>query len=187
MKGEIFNLLESFTIERFGISVFETVWERTRPRLETQSVFIGPGTYPDQDFLRIFTTVLEVVGIGAAVAQHEFGRFCFSRLLAKLPQEMREHPSARELLKSIDEVIHVEVRKIYRDAEPPRFTYVEPDARTLVLTYRSRRGLFDLVEGLVAGCGDHYGCAIEVSRQLLPDEGNVRVCQFVLTFSSEAA
>jgi len=183
MKGEIFNLLEAFIVERFGDVAFERILERARGKLTTRETFVGPGTYPDQDFMTLFMAATREAGISAGVAQFEFGRFCFPRLMNKLPKDMIDRAaSARDLLKSIHAVIHVEVRKIYRDAEPPNFTYAEPDEKTLVMTYRSRRGLFDLVEGLMTGCGEHYDCPIRIARRVLPSEGELAVCEFTLSF-----
>ena len=182
MKGEIFNLLEAFVVAQFGEVVFERILERSHERLTTREAFVGPGTYPDQDFMTIFLEATLQTGVSAGVAQFEFGRFCFPRLVSKLPKGMIASAGARDFLKSIHEVIHVEVRKIYRDAEPPNFTYAEPDAKTLVMTYRSRRGLFDLVEGLIAGCAEYYFCSIAIARRVLPSEKDIAVCEFTLSF-----
>jgi hypothetical protein len=62
----------------------------------------------------------------------------------------------------------VAMTKSVPNASPPRFEYQWTDARTLVMIYRSERGLVDLVVGLAKGVGTYYGEPLEVTK-LGPD------------------
>jgi hypothetical protein len=68
------------------------------------------------------------------------------------------------MLAGIEAVIHVEVRKLYPDAELPVFNVSRPDAQTLVLDYRSPRCLDALAHGLIDACVERFGGGVHVQR-----------------------
>ena len=49
--------------------------------------------------------------------------------------------------------IHVQMTATIRNARPPRFDYQWKDERTLIVTYKSFRGMIDIYRGLVLGVG----------------------------------
>jgi hypothetical protein len=84
------------------------------------------------------------------------------------------------MLKTIDNHIHVEVRKLYPDAELPVFEYQQPDEDHLILTYNSPRGFADFALGLIEGCIQHFGDTVEIERKDLSDGAGQRV-EFSMT------
>ena len=72
-------------------------------------------------------------------------------------------------MSSIEDVIHAEVRKLYPDAQLPRFHVERHDEEYLILRYESVRHLEDLASGLIAGTVDHYKQRIEVKRESAGD------------------
>ena len=88
--------------------------------------------------------------------------------------------TAFEFLGKVESYIHVEVRKLYDDAELPSFEYGTPAPDRLTITYRSRRPLADLALGLIEGCADHYGESMSIDRKDLASGAETRV-QFSLT------
>jgi hypothetical protein len=63
--------------------------------------------------------------------------------------------SAREFLLKMDDV-HTIMTSTVSDAHPPRFEYEWKDDKTLIMKYKSRRGLIDFVVGLAKGVGKYY-------------------------------
>ncbi|MFQ5586113.1 MAG: heme NO-binding domain-containing protein, partial [Thermodesulfobacteriota bacterium] len=123
MKGVIFNLLEQFIAENFGEEKYEEIV--TECALKTGEPFVGPGTYPDEDLIAIVSRAVETLGIAPPEALHGFGRFCFPKLAEKFPDFVQPFKHPKPFMKTIDSVIHVEVKKLFKDAEPPRFIYEE--------------------------------------------------------------
>jgi hypothetical protein len=72
---------------------------------------------------------------------------------------------AFEFLESIENYIHVEVHKLYPDAELPRFTTRRPGRRSLEMIYQSERSMGDLAEGLIAACLEHFKEKATISRK----------------------
>ncbi len=88
--------------------------------------------------------------------------------------------SAFDFLSRVDDVIHVEVRKLYPDAELPSLPCERPAPNRLLMHYSSPRGFGDLAEGLIAGCIKHFGENITVTRTNLPKEGALYRVRFEL-------
>ena len=75
--------------------------------------------------------------------------------------------------------IHIEVRKLYPDAELPAFEYSRPMEGTLIMTYQSHRAMADFAEGLILGCIEHFGEPIALEREDM--SGGAGTCvRFVL-------
>ena len=64
----------------------------------------------------------------------------------------------------MDGYVHLEVQKLYPDAELPSFECVQVDPDTMTMTYRSSRGFEDLAAGLLAGCVAHFESPWEIER-----------------------
>jgi len=84
-----------------------------------------------------------------------------------------------ELLASVETKIHVDVKKLYPDAELPTFEILEHSHDRFVMNYKSARGLGDLCEGLIEECLLHFGKPASISREL-KSEDPVTVIQFTL-------
>jgi len=62
---------------------------------------------------------------------------------------VRSHTDAFAFLSSLDGLIHVEVLKLYPQAELPSVPVTKMDDRELVMEYRSKRPFADVAEGLL--------------------------------------
>jgi hypothetical protein len=88
--------------------------------------------------------------------------------------------SSFDFLQRIDHYIHVEVGKLYPDAELPSFDCDASQPGCLHLTYRSSRPFAALAEGLIRGCVAHYGEAVDIAVEDLSD-GTGTAARFLLT------
>lgn len=180
MKGVIFNVLEEFITEGWGAATYEGILARCP--LHTKEPFIGPGTYPDADLVTIVGKTCETLGVAPTDALHAFGKFLFPRLAGRVPKFLEGHSHPRSFLKTIDAVIHVEVRKLFKGAETPHITYDETDERFLV-HYQSSRKVCALFTGLLAGAGEHFGVPITWEEQACMHHGAAS-CTFDVRFAA---
>ncbi len=181
MKGVIFNLLEDFIVEGWGVEKFEQILGKCP--VHTQIPYVGPGTYPDANLLAIVDQTTAELGIGTAEALRSFGRFAFPRLAAKFSVFVREYDHPKPFLKTLDSIIHVEVRKLFADSNPPRISYVDPAPDRLLLRYSSKRNLCPLFSGLVQGTGDYFKVKIDQEQTECALQG-APSCEFSLHFPS---
>lgn len=183
MKGVIFNELEEFITQGWGAETYEEIMSRCP--LHTKDPFIGPGTYPDADLLAIVAKTTEKLGIGVPEALHAFGKFLFPRLAARVPKFLEGHAHPKTFLVSIDSVIHVEVRKLFKGAVTPRITCTD-DGETFVMHYQSSRKVCPLFTGLLAGAGQHFQVPITWEEKSCMNAG-AESCTFDLKFHAAAA
>lgn len=180
MKGIIFNAFEQFVIANHGEDFFDDVLARCS--LATHEPFVGPGTYPDEDLLELVGQTVKQLGVPLPDALRAFGRFAFPALASAFPVCVRPHGDARSFLRSVDDVIHVEVRKLHPDAATPTFHYRD-DGDALVIEYHSPRALCHVMEGLIDGVADHFSQPIS-QRQLQCTASGAPHCEFRLEFEA---
>ncbi len=177
MKGVVFRMLEEFVIEKAGPEAWEVVLDRT-PRVSTEP-FVGPGTYPDADFMAFVATATSTLGVPLAPTVRAFGRFCLPRLMRAVPGLTESFRSPSELLLALEGTVHREVRKLWSDARPPRFECHEVTPGVLVMRYESQRQLCTFLEGLLEGTADWYGVPVAFEHTECTHRGDP-ACTFTL-------
>lgn len=75
------------------------------------------------------------------------------------------------MLSSIEDHIHVEVRKIYPDAELPTFTVVEKTADSLVMIYKSTRAMHAFGRGLMNKTFEYFNTKATILVEKLKENG----------------
>jgi len=60
--------------------------------------------------------------------------------------------------------LHVIMTKTIKNANPPRFDFNWKDDKTLIMNYKSKRNLIDMLVGLARGVGKFYKENIKVTK-----------------------
>ncbi|MFK7966870.1 MAG: heme NO-binding domain-containing protein [Burkholderiaceae bacterium] len=163
MKGVVFNVLEEFIIAHSDERTYEEIFALCP--LKSHQGYVGPGTYPDTDLNSIIDTTCRRLGLEPDHAVELFGEFLFSRLVNKYPQFISEHHDPLTFLKTVDEVIHVEVRKLMRDTNLPSIKCTDGAASgVLIVDYQSNRSLCRLMRGLLIGVGVYFNVPLSISE-----------------------
>jgi hypothetical protein len=89
--------------------------------------------------------------------QRQFGHWMLRRFTETYSPFFDAKPDAFSMLESIENEVHVEVRKLYSDAELPRFDTTRVDDKTMRLVYTSPRRLISFCQGLIEATFKHYG------------------------------
>lgn len=179
MKGHIFNLLEQFIVEVSSEETYEEILESCE--FITQEPFVRPGSYPDEDLAEIVNKTVEKLGISLKDAHYGFGKWIFPHLMKMAPPEVLNYQTPKEILLALDYIHMVEVKKVIPDAEPPRFYCTDTGPNTLDMVYSSPRGMFDIVDGVLASLEEYYSAKIEYSKEM-DDSGPFTICKYKLTF-----
>jgi hypothetical protein len=183
MKGVIFNMLEEFVIEVSDEQTFEEILEECT--FVSQGPFIGPGTYPDEDFLEMANKAIAKLGLPVADALRAFGKWSFPKLAGKVPASLIDFAHPKDFLLTTERVVHAEVRKLYANANPPRFEFEDPGPNQLIIHYISDRQLPDFMDGLIEGVSDHFKTVIKTSREEFQRDGH-SVWKYHLTFGERS-
>lgn len=178
MKGIVFTELIEMVETRFGPQTAFQMIEQSN--LANGGAYTAVGTYDHHDILAMVGQLSAITGSNSRDLTRCFGEYLFERLAASHPSLIAKSATALELLSTVERHVHTEVRKLYPDAELPRFECKWRNAECLELIYHSQRPFGDLAEGLIGGCVRHFGEPIKMEREDLPAEAGSMV-RFTLT------
>jgi len=177
MKGIVFTEFIEMVESRWSPAMADQIIQAAR--LPSGGSYTAVGTYDHGEMWSLLAELSKAIGISVPELMRSFGEHLLGRFAATLPALFETPKSSFEFLEGLDRIIHREVRKLYPDAELPRFTVLEHAERRMVLLYASTRHFADLAEGLIRGCAKHYGEQLGLVRESLPCESGSRV-RFVL-------
>lgn len=162
MKGAIVQCLGDLVKSRFG----NKNWEESLDKAGmSRTTFFTPiQNVDDQKALKLLQSVCSVLRITPVQAADAFGEYWVNVYAPKIYDSYyRGAKSAKEFLIKMDSV-HANVTDSIPFARPPRFGYEWLNDRTLVMTYKSQRGLTDIFVGLIKGVGKYYNEDLKISK-----------------------
>ncbi|NJB82455.1 heme NO-binding domain-containing protein [Wenyingzhuangia aestuarii] len=168
MKGIVFTEFLELVEEQFGIETVQQIIDQCE--LSTEGIYTAVGTYSHKDIFMMVQKLSELKEIPIPELLKVYGKYFFTVLSNGYPQFMKEK-DLFSFLDSIDNYIHVEVLKLYPDAELPKFDSEIIDNK-MTLLYQSTRKMSDFAIGLILGAAEYYNepnIKIEVLK--LEDEG----------------
>ncbi len=162
MKGVVFvellNMAESLVGEDAVDQALETC------PIASKGAYTRVGTYPCAELTALVASFSAASGAPAAELQRRFGHWMHDHFVRFYPGFFAAQADAFAMLASVEDEVHVEVRKLYPDAELPSFGTQRLDPQTLLLTYRSPRMLVDFCHGLIEACLAHYQETADIAR-----------------------
>jgi hypothetical protein len=174
VKGVVFTEFMEMVEARMGLDMLDRII--TDAQLPNDGAYTSVGTYDHAELVRLVLALSSATGMSTPELVHVFGQHLFTRFSVTYPQLFGNAPTAFEFMSRIDGVIHVEVRKLYPDAELPKLHCENVSDREMTILYSSPRGFGDLAAGLIDGCIRHFGEPITVDRtDLEKEEGCQRV------------
>lgn len=171
MKGMVFTELLDMVEEKFGIDMVDSIIEDADLPV-SKGVYTAVGTYPHEEVVSLVMQLSKHSGIAPDELLKIYGEHLFARFHGAYPQFFQGATDAFGFLSSIDQYIHVEVRKLYPDAELPHFE-CERDGDTMKMIYSSSRHMEDFAEGLIRGCLKHFNETATISRESISDDTSV--------------
>ncbi len=165
MKGLVFSEFIEFVEDSFSSDIADEMIDASS--LSSLGAYTAVGTYNHGELLALVTTLSRLTDTPIPHLVQTFGRHLFGRLAAGHPDFLKGVDCSFDFLQLIENHIHVEVRKLYPDAELPSFEEARPDPNHLILTYRSQRPFNDLAMGLIEGCVAHFKEQVQITRQEL--------------------
>lgn len=170
MKGIVFTEFIEMVEQRFGYEMVDELINETD--LPSGGAYTAIGTYPHHEMVALVVGLSKKTRTPLPLLLHAFGRHLFQTFVENYGHFFSHTKDVFEFLESIENYIHVEVHKLYPDAELPRFTTKRTDDRTLEMEYQSERSMGDLAEGLIAACIEHFKENATLQRKKLDELGN---------------
>lgn len=167
MKGIVFTELLEMVEHKLSLATVDEVLKRASPA--SGGVYTAVGTYPVGELFAIVTALSEVTKTPIPDLLFMFGEHLFGRFVAGYPAFFENVTSPIDFLSKVDSYIHIEVRKLYPDAELPRFDAEVVSADEIRLTYHSPRRMAAFAHGLISGCGKHFGRTLDIQQEDVSD------------------
>ena len=154
MQGVVFTEFLELVEGEFGADTLDAILDAVET--ETDGAYTAIGSYDFNELVSLVGALSNETGVAVEVLLKTFGTFLFGRLIAMYPQFVDSAEDAFTCLKSVEGTIHVEVRKLYPDAELPSFEWQQPQPGEMVMEYSSARPFALVAEGLIQGCIEHF-------------------------------
>lgn len=183
MKGIVFTEFLEMVEDKFSPEVADRIIEDSA--LPTCGAYAATGTYDASELVSLVANLSTRSDVPVPDLLLAYGRGLFGRFRELYGGFFEGVETAFQFLASVEHYIHIEVRKLYPEAELPRFEYEEQSADRMVMIYRSERPFAMFAEGLIRGCVEHFGEAIEISHEDLSG-GQGTEARFVLTRTAAA-
>ncbi len=167
MKGIVFTEFLDMVSTTFSDDMVDDIIEDAA--LPSGGAYTAVGTYPHSEIVAMVGALSQRTGVPVPTLVHAFGNYLFGRFVVLYPGFFDGIDSALDFLERIEGVVHVEVLKLYPDAELPRFDTTRQGADVLQMVYRSPRRMGDLAAGLIEGCVTHFGGGVDVQRRAIGD------------------
>lgn len=167
MKGILFCEFVEYLESEFGDDQAQLIIEKST--LESKGAYTRVGFYDYQELIGLLTMTAEQTNhdpndLLQGYANHLFG--VFKRDYGVFFEGKN---TAIDMLKTVDDHIHVEVKKLYPDAELPSFQY-EQEGEKIKLNYQSPRPLASVAYALVSACLHSFGDEQKLMNYKIADD-----------------
>ena len=164
MKGIVFTELIEMVENDLGIEIADRMISTSNTK--NDGAYTAVGTYDHAELIQLVISLSNETSIPVPELVRTFGKHLFGRFAELYPQFFTGINGALAFLPLVETYIHVEVRKLYPDAELPSFQCTTIDD-SMEMRYSSKRPFADLAEGLILACIEHFNDSITVERSEL--------------------
>ena len=178
MKGMIFTELLDMVEDSMGLGMKDRVLQRAQPA--SGGTYTAVGDYDSSELLGLVSALSVETGQAESILLEHFGGHMFRHFTQHYGRFFAGAVSCFDFLGHVEDYIHVEVRKLYPQAELPGFSYPHRDAQRLVMEYRSPRPMAAFATGLVRAAIAHFDEPIEMTVEDLSG-GQGTAARYTLT------
>jgi hypothetical protein len=171
MKGIVFTEFIEMVEQQFGLSVVDEMLQHADSK--TNGSYTAVGTYPHSELANMIVYLHHQTKISVSDLMRTYGRYLFGQLAKNYPALLADVTSAFDLIENLETIIHVEVKKLYPDSNPPLFVTESRTDNQLIVTYHSSRSMSDVAEGLINGCGDYYNESYVIQQEALNEAKSI--------------
>lgn len=169
MKGIVFTEFLDLVEDKFGLEMVDKIIEQSE--LQSGGAYTSVGTYDFSEMLQLLKNLSTNTGISIDDLLLVYAEHFFSVLEENYPSFFKTYSDPIEMLASIENHIHVEVIKIYPDAELPTFELVERTDNSLIMIYKSSRAMHHFGLGLMNKTFEHFNTTASIVLEKIKEDG----------------
>lgn len=170
MKGLVFTEFIEFVEDKFGFEISDQII--TASNLKSKGVYTAVGTYDFKEMQSLLMNLHKETKIPLPVLLETYGAHLFYKFVETFPQFVNKSKPLFHFISGIDQYIHVEVKKLYPDAELPKITMEKQTDRCVKLTYFSERRLGYFALGLLKSASVFFDEPVKIEMDILNEDGS---------------
>jgi Haem-NO-binding len=171
MKGIVFTEFIDMVESKFGYDMMDDIIESSN--LPSGGIYTAVGTYDHTEMVQLVVGLSNRTEIPISQLLKTYGKHLFGVFTKGYPHFFENTDNVFDFFEQIDRYIHVEVRKLYPDAELPKFDTLRPDNNTLEMLYQSDRKMSDLADGLIEAAIEYYKESATVEKFDMNQDGSL--------------
>ncbi|SDR78845.1 Haem-NO-binding [Gillisia sp. Hel1_33_143] len=169
MKGIVFTEFLEMVENSFGLETLDNIIEGSR--LPSKGIYTSVGTYDFFEMQSLIVNLSGETGISIDDLVYTYGRYFFDVLEKNHANIFSLYTSPIEMLASIENHIHVEVRKLYPGAELPKFKIIKHEDNFLEMMYFSERSMYMFAKALMERTFEHYDSNYKIELEKVKQDG----------------
>ncbi|UZO82250.1 heme NO-binding domain-containing protein [Aquimarina sp. ERC-38] len=169
MKGIVFTEFLDLVESKFGLEMVDRII--TQSTLNSNGAYTAIGTYKFSEMAELLTNLSLNTGIDVQELLLIYGEHFFTVLQESYGTMLRQYAGPIELLNAIENHIHVEVRKIYPEAELPSFEVLKKTDNSLIMIYKSDRAMYSFGLGLMRSAFRYFDKKATITYTKLKTDG----------------
>jgi len=170
MKGLVFTEFLEMVEQQHGFEFTEELIDQAD--LPSGGAYTSVGTYDHSEMISLLRGLSEKTDLSIPALLRAYGHYLFKTFERSYPHFIENAHSAFDFLESIDQHIHVEVKKLYPDAELPAFSSKRLSPDSLELIYRSERKMGAFAQGLIEQSLVFFREEAQVSMENIQADGS---------------
>lgn len=171
MKGLVFREFLGMVEKEFDYQTVDDIIEQSE--VASKGIYTNVGTYRHEEMFALVAELSKAKNIPVDKLLFVFGKYLFTVFAKNYPDFFKNKKNSFELLSEVEETIHVEVLKLYPEAELPTFDTEVVNENEMRMTYHSSRKLSDFAEGLIEGCIEYFNEKATIEKEFLEADGTV--------------
>lgn len=169
MKGIVFTEFLELVEDKFGLEMVDTIISESE--LESGGVYTAIGTYSFSEMLQLIQNLSNNTNISIDDLLLTYGEHFFNVIDKSYKGLLEMYKDPIEMLSSIENHIHVEVRKIYPEAELPSFIIESKSKDSLVMIYKSSRAMHHFGLGLMNKTFEYFNSTASIVLEKIKEDG----------------
>ncbi|MEO6065341.1 MAG: heme NO-binding domain-containing protein, partial [Lysobacterales bacterium] len=179
MQGIVFQVLEACYVDAFG----PDEWLEVVDAAGTPDNFTYSADYADADLGKLVASIAEAQDLTPVQVLRWFGEHAIPHFHDFAPDLFDCYRACWPFLRSLNDIIHPQVRQRYPGADVPDFEYPDATGDAQIITYRSPRRMCAFAEGLMLGAAAHFGEQLAIVQSRCMHQGDDH-CRFELRFAT---
>ncbi|MER0439413.1 heme NO-binding domain-containing protein [Emticicia sp. W12TSBA100-4] len=170
MKGIVFTEFIEMVESKFGFDMMDDIIESAN--LPSGGIYTAVGTYDHTEMVQLVIGLSKRTEIPVDLLLKTYGKHLFRVFTTSYSHFFKNIDNVFDFFEQIDRYIHVEVQKLYPDAELPKFDTLRTDD-TLEMLYQSDRKMADLADGLIEAAIEYFQEAATVEKKNMNEDGSL--------------